>query len=49
MLTTRGLALPALALALTTSALPAWADFWSDAGAAFQGVTLRGVTESTPT
>ena len=25
-----------------------WADFWSDAGAKFQGVTLHGVTESTP-
>jgi multiple sugar transport system substrate-binding protein len=28
--------------------LPAHADFWSDAGAKFEGVTLRGVTESTP-
>ncbi|EYD75997.1 N-Acetyl-D-glucosamine ABC transport system, sugar-binding protein [Rubellimicrobium mesophilum DSM 19309] len=48
MLTRRGLGLSAVALALTTTALPAWADFWSDAGAQFQGVTLHGVTESTP-
>ena len=27
---------------------PAWADFWSDAGAKFEGVTLHGVTEATP-
>ncbi len=48
MITRRGLGLSAMALALTTAALPAWADFWSDAGAKFQGVTLHGVTESTP-
>jgi multiple sugar transport system substrate-binding protein len=39
------------AIALTigiVSASPAWADFWSDAGAKFKGVTLHGVTESTP-
>ncbi len=28
--------------------MPAYADFWSDAGAKFEGVTLHGVTESTP-
>ena len=38
MMTRRGLGLSAIALALTTTALPAWADFWSDAGAQFQGV-----------
>lgn len=48
MLTIRGLGLSVLAAALCTSALPARADFWSDAGAAYQGVTIRGVTESTP-
>lgn len=37
----------ALITALAGSA-PAWADFWSDAGAKFKGVTLHGVTESTP-
>jgi multiple sugar transport system substrate-binding protein len=31
-----------------SSMAPARADFWSDAGAKFQGVTLHGVTESTP-
>ena len=39
------------AIALTigvVTASPAWADFWSDAGAKFKGVTLHGVTESTP-
>lgn len=30
------------------STVPAFADFWSDAGAKFKGVTLHGVTESTP-
>lgn len=40
--------LTALAVGLAASAAPAWADFWSDAGAKFQGVTLHGVTESTP-
>ncbi|MEI1252025.1 extracellular solute-binding protein [Rhizobium aouanii] len=38
----------ALTLGLATTASPAWADFWSDAGAKFKGVTLHGVTESTP-
>ena len=38
----------ALTLSLATAASPAWADFWSDAGAKFKGVTLHGVTESTP-
>lgn len=41
--------LAALAVLLTTTvALPAHADFWSDAGAKYQGVVLHGVTESTP-
>ena len=39
------LATSAIALAL---AAPARADFWSDAGAKLQGVTIRGVSESTP-
>ena len=39
------LATSAIALAL---AVPARADFWSDAGAKLQGVTIRGVSESTP-
>ena len=38
------LATSAIALAL---AVPARADFWSDAGAKLQGVTIRGVSEST--
>lgn len=38
----------ALAVGLVAGALPARADFWSDAGAKFKGVTLHGVTESTP-
>ncbi|WP_035213349.1 ABC transporter substrate-binding protein [Agrobacterium tumefaciens] len=38
----------ALTVSLATAASPAWADFWSDAGAKFKGVTLHGVTESTP-
>lgn len=38
----------ALILAMLASSMPAWADFWSDAGAKFKGVTLHGVTESTP-
>jgi multiple sugar transport system substrate-binding protein len=37
-----------MAVALSTAAFPAWADFWSDAGAKFPGVVLHGVTESTP-
>lgn len=40
------------ALALTLGVLgatsPAWADFWSDAGAPYKGVTITGVSESTP-
>ena len=40
--------LTALAVGLMAGATPALADFWSDAGAQFQGVTIRGVTESTP-
>ena len=40
--------LTALAVALMTSALPAYADFWSDAGAKYKGVVLHGVTESSP-
>lgn len=45
-----GLWTGATALILTTAAgtLPALADFWSDAGAQFEGVTLRGVTENAP-
>ena len=38
----------ALTTALLAGTGPAFADFWSDAGAQFEGVTLRGVTESTP-
>ena len=38
----------ALIFALMAGPVPAWADFWSDAGAKFEGVTLHGVTESTP-
>ncbi|MFO1142535.1 MAG: extracellular solute-binding protein [Amaricoccus sp.] len=38
----------ALAVGLLAGAVPAHADFWSDAGAKFKGVTLHGVTESTP-
>ena len=38
----------ALLVGLVAGALPACADFWSDAGAKFEGVTLHGVTESTP-
>ena len=34
------------ALMAATSA--ARADFWSDAGAPYKGVTIRGVSESTP-
>lgn len=40
--------LAALAVVLTSTAMPAFADFWSDAGAKYQGVVLHGVTESTP-
>jgi multiple sugar transport system substrate-binding protein len=38
----------ALTVGLVAGGLPARADFWSDAGAKFEGVTLHGVTESTP-
>ncbi len=38
----------ALIAGLLAGSLPAYADFWSDAGAKFKGVTLHGVTESTP-
>ena len=38
----------ALLAGLLAGALPAHADFWSDAGAKFKGATLHGVTESTP-
>lgn len=43
-----GMSLAALAVGLMTSVIPAKADFWSDAGAKYKGVTLHGVTESTP-
>lgn len=38
----------ALVAGLMASTAPARADFWSDAGAKYKGVTLHGVTESTP-
>jgi multiple sugar transport system substrate-binding protein len=38
----------ALAIGLMAGAMPAWADFWSDAAKDLQGTTIRGVTESTP-
>ena len=38
----------ALLVGLMAGAVPAHADFWSDAGAKFEGVTLHGVTEATP-
>lgn len=38
----------ALASGLVGLTSPACADFWSDAGAKYQGVVLHGVTESTP-
>jgi len=38
----------ALAIGLLSSAMPAWADFWSDAAKDLQGTTIRGGTESTP-
>lgn len=34
--------------ALLASASPAKSDFWSDAGKPYEGVTIRGVSESTP-
>lgn len=45
---TVAVSLLALAAGLAAGLLPAKADFWSDAGAKFKGVTLHGVTESTP-
>ena len=43
------LSMSALAVTLTASAAMAQdADWWRKAGEAYQGVTLRGVTESTP-
>ncbi|TNC72236.1 extracellular solute-binding protein [Rubellimicrobium roseum] len=41
----RHLATSLVALAIAS---PAMADFWSDAAAPYQGVTIRGVSESTP-
>lgn len=38
----------ALTIGLVGGLSAAHADFWSDAGAKFKGVTLHGVTESTP-
>jgi multiple sugar transport system substrate-binding protein len=38
----------ALLVGLLAGSMPARADFWSDAGAKFEGVTLHGVTEATP-
>ncbi len=38
----------ALTVGMVVGSAPARADFWSDAGAKFKGVTLHGVTESTP-
>jgi multiple sugar transport system substrate-binding protein len=38
----------AIAAVLMTTAFPAFADFWSDAGAKYKGVVLHGVTESSP-
>ncbi|SDB04287.1 ABC transporter substrate-binding protein [Bauldia litoralis] len=36
------------AIAMMVGASAAHADFWSDAGKAYEGVTIRGVSESTP-
>lgn len=43
-----GVSVAALAVGLAAGMAPARADFWSDAGAKYKGVTLHGVTESTP-
>jgi len=43
-----GTSVLALAVGLMAGLASAKADFWSDAGAKYKGVTLRGVTESTP-
>ncbi len=40
--------LMASSLVAIVAASPAFADFWSDAGAKYEGVTIRGVSESTP-
>src|SRR5262245_386408 len=42
------IAVAALATTMLAAVAPAQADFWSDAGAKYSGVTLHGVTESTP-
>jgi multiple sugar transport system substrate-binding protein len=44
----QGTWLATAALALLIAAAPAKADFWSDAGAPYKGVTIHGVSESTP-
>ena len=38
----------AVAAVAMMAASPALADFWSDAAAPYKGVTIRGVSESTP-
>ena len=43
-----GTIIAALLVSSLATAAPAKADFWSDAGAKYKGVTLHGVTESTP-
>jgi multiple sugar transport system substrate-binding protein len=43
-----GTSVLALTVGLMAGLGSAKADFWSDAGAKYKGVTLRGVTESTP-
>jgi multiple sugar transport system substrate-binding protein len=40
--------LGAVAAGLMAGATPAKADFWADAGKEFSGVTIRGISESTP-
>ncbi len=42
------LGLSALTLSLMATAMPVKADFWSDAGAKLEGVTIRGISESSP-
>ncbi|MBX6322753.1 MAG: extracellular solute-binding protein [Rhodospirillaceae bacterium] len=44
----QGALLVSSALALIAAAPAARADFWSDAGQPYRGVTIHGVTESTP-
>jgi multiple sugar transport system substrate-binding protein len=41
-----GTSVLALAVGLMAGMASARADFWSDAGAKYKGVTLRGVTET---